>query len=133
MAYWLLKSEPDVYAWEQLVNDGHGSWDGVRNYQARNNLRAMKVGDFGFFYHSNIDRAVVGIVRIIREHYPDPTDPTGRFSVVDVEPVRSLKVPVTLAQIKGDPRLKSMALVRHSRLSVSQVTKEEWEIILGMG
>lgn len=133
MTYWLFKSEPDTYPWKQLMNEGWGMWDGVRNYQARNNLRAMKVGDLGFFYHSNIDRAVVGIVRVTREHYPDPTDPTGRFSVVDVEPIRALTSPVTLAQIKADPRLHQMALVRHSRLSVSPVTDEEWKIIVGMG
>jgi predicted RNA-binding protein with PUA-like domain len=130
MAYWLMKSEPDVYPWAKLVKDGKGSWDGVRNYQAANNLRAMRVGDQAFFYHSNEGREIVGIMRITKTAYPDPSDKTGKFVMVDVAPVRALKIPVTLAQIKADKALRSMALVKQSRLSVSPVTLEEWKRVL---
>lgn len=133
MAYWLFKSEPDTYSWDQLMREGRGHWDGVRNYQARNNMKAMKIGDLGFFYHSNTDREIVGIVRVIKEYYPDHTDETGRYGMVDVEPVTSLKTPVTLKSIKANPHLEEMALVRHSRLSVSPVTPEAWHILCAMG
>lgn len=130
MAYWLMKSEPDVYPWAKLVKDGKGSWDGVRNYQAANNLRAMRVGDQAFFYHSNEGREIVGIMRITKTAYPDPSDKTGKFVMVDVAPMRALKIPVTLAQIKADKALRGMALVKQSRLSVSPVTLEEWKRVL---
>lgn len=132
-SYWLLKSEPDCYPWDQLVRDGSGTWDGVRNHTAKLNLSAMRVGDLGFFYHSNIGKEIVGIVRITRRAYPDPTAPEGSpWVVVDVVPEKSLKRPVTLAEIKADPTLADMALLRQSRLSVGPVTAEEWKYILAL-
>jgi predicted RNA-binding protein with PUA-like domain len=130
MAYWLMKSEPSAYAWDDFVKDGHTNWNGVRNYQAANNLRAMKKGDRAFFYHSNEGVEVVGIAEIVKEAYPDPSDKTGRFVMVDIKSVKALKKPVTLQQIKADATLKHMALVKQSRLSVSPVTKEQWERVL---
>lgn len=129
-SFWLMKSEPDVFSWEKLVGDGRAMWDGVRNYTARNNLRAMKVGDLAFFYHSNIGKEIVGIARIVREHYPDPTANGADWSVVDVEPVKPLVRAVTLAEAKAEPRLAKMALVGRARLSVQPVTREEFEIVL---
>ncbi|CBS87731.1 EVE domain-containing protein [Azospirillum lipoferum] len=126
MAYWLLKSEPFKYSWDRMVADGRTHWDGVRNYQASNNLKAMEVGDRAFFYHSNEGLEIVGIVEIVRTYYPDPSDESGRFGMVDVAPVMPVKTPVTLKQIKADPLLQSMALVRQSRLSVCPVSEEEW-------
>lgn len=126
MAYWLLKSEPFKYSWDRMVADGRTHWDGVRNYQASNNLKAMEVGDRAFFYHSNEGLEIVGIVEIVRTYYPDPSDESGRFGMVDVAPVMPVKTPVTLKQIKADPVLQSMALVRQSRLSVCPVSEEEW-------
>jgi predicted RNA-binding protein with PUA-like domain len=126
MAYWLLKSEPFKYSWEQLVKDGRTHWDGVRNHQASNNLKAMKVGDRGFFYHSNEGLEVVGVVEVVKEYYPDPSDESGRFGMVDVIPVAPVRTPVTLKQIKADPELSGMALVRQSRLSVCPVSEEHW-------
>ncbi|MDR6769826.1 EVE domain-containing protein [Azospirillum sp. BE72] len=126
MAYWLLKSEPFKYSWDRMVADGRTHWDGVRNYQASNNLKAMEVGDRAFFYHSNEGLEIVGIVEIVRTYYPDPSDESGRFGMVDVAPVMPVKTPVTLKQIKADPLLQSMALVRQSRLSVCPVSDEEW-------
>lgn len=126
MAYWLLKSEPFKYSWDRMVADGRTHWDGVRNYQASNNLKAMEVGDRTFFYHSNEGLEIVGIVEIVRTYYPDPSDESGRFGMVDVAPVMPVKTPVTLKQIKADPLLQSMALVRQSRLSVCPVSEEEW-------
>lgn len=133
MAYWLMKSEPSVYSWDQLVKDGRTHWDGVRNYQASNNLKAMKKGDRAFFYHSNEGLAVVGIVEIVREYYPDPSDKSGRFGMVDVKPVMPMKTPVTLAAIKAEPRLADLPLVRQSRLSVSPVDPASWKLICKMG
>lgn len=127
MAYWLIKSEPSVYAWEKFVSDGKTNWNGVRNYQAANNLKAMKKGDQAFFYHSNEGLEIVGIAEIVREAYPDPSDKTGRFVMVDVKPVMALKHPVTLKAIKADKMLAAMALVKQSRLSVSPVTAAEWK------
>ena len=124
MAYWLMKSEPDAYSWAQLVKDERTGWSGVRNFQANNNMKAMKIGDQAFFYHSNIDRAIVGIMKIVKEWYPDPSDKSGRFGMVDVAPVRALKKPVTLAEIKAEPALAQMTLLRQGRLSVSAVTKD---------
>jgi len=126
MAYWLLKSEPFKYSWDRMVADGRTHWDGVRNYQASNNLKAMEVGDRAFFYHSNEGLEIVGIVEIVRTYYPDPSDESGRFGMVDVAPVMPVKTPVTLKQIKADPVLQSMALVRQSRLSVCPVSDDEW-------
>ena len=126
MAYWLVKSEPFKYSWDRMVADGRTHWDGVRNYQASKNLKAMEVGDRAFFYHSNEGLEIVGIVEIVRTYYPDPSDESGRFGMVDVAPVMPVKTPVTLKQIKADPLLQSMALVRQSRLSVCPVSEEEW-------
>lgn len=133
MAYWLMKSEPSAYSWDQLVKDGRTHWNGVRNYQAANNLKAMKPGDRAFFYHSNEGLAVVGIVEIVKSAYPDPGDKEGRFVMVDVKPLTAMAAPVTLAAIKAEPRLKNLALVRQSRLSVSPVGAEEWTLICKMG
>jgi predicted RNA-binding protein with PUA-like domain len=132
-AYWLVKSEPDQYSWDDLVKDGSTYWDGVRNYQARNNLREMKVGDYAFYYHSNVGKEVVGISKVIRSAYPDPTTDDDRWVVVDVAPVKPLKVPVTLAQIKADPQLQQVPLVTHSRLSVMPLEKSDFERILELG
>ena len=129
MAYWLLKSEPSSYSWGQLVADGRTHWNGVRNFQAAINLKAMKPGDRAFFYHSNDGLEIVGIAEIVREAYPDPSDPSGRFVMVDVAPVEPLPKPVTLKAIKADPRLAQFALVRQSRLSVVPVTDEEWQFL----
>lgn len=132
MAYWLLKSEPHKYAWDDLVRDGRTIWDGVRNHTAAINLRAMKTGDRAFFYHSNEGKEIVGIVEIVREHYLDPKDAAQRFPAVDVVPVEALATPVTLAAIKADLQLVEMELVRQSRLSVAPVRDAEWARILEM-
>ncbi|MGE4372677.1 MAG: EVE domain-containing protein [Xanthobacter sp.] len=135
MAHWLYKSEPATWSWDQQVANGEKGepWNGVRNHSAKKNLLAMKVGDTGFFYHSNQGREIVGIVEVIREARPDPSDPSGKFVMVDVKAIKPFKTPVTLATIKADPRLQEMALVKYSRLSVQPVTDEEWNIICGMG
>lgn len=125
--YWLMKSEPDVFSWDDLVARKTAPWDDVRNYQARNNMKAMKKGDQIFFYHSNIGREVVGIMKVVREHYPDPADP--RFVLVDVAPVQKFARPVTLATIKAHKKLQNIALIKQSRLSVMPITPDEWEII----
>ena len=130
MAYWLIKSEPFKYSWDQFVKDGVTFWDGVRNYGARNNLRSMKKGDLLLFYHSNEGVEIVGIAKVVKEHYQDPTTEEDAWLVVDVKPVKKLKKPVSLATIKADPRLKEMALVRLGRLSVQPVTDEEWDIVV---
>ena len=130
MAYWLMKSEPDSWSWDQQVEKGREAWTGVRNHQAANYLRAMRLGDEAFFYHSNVGKQIVGIVRIVAEGRPDADDP--RFTVVDVEPVRPLKRPVTLQAIKAEPHLAGMALLRQSRLSVQPMMEEEWRMIIGM-
>ena len=132
MAYWLVKSEPHKYAWDDMVRDGRTIWDGVRNHTAAINLRTMKVGDRAFFYHSNEGKEIVGIVEIVREHYIDPKDAAQRFPAVDVAPVAPLKNPVTLAAIKADPALADMELVRQSRLSVAPVRDAEWAHIMAM-
>jgi predicted RNA-binding protein with PUA-like domain len=129
MKYWLIKSEPSVYSWDQFEKDGTTNWSGVRNFQATNNLKAMKRGDQAFFYHSNDGKEIVGIAEVVKEAYPDPTDKTGKFVMVDVKPVKKLKKTVTLAEIKSDSKLKNMALVKQSRLSVSPVTATEWQLI----
>lgn len=130
MAYWLMKSEPDAYSWANLNAEGEGTWDGVRNHRAANNLRAMKVGDEVFFYHSNIGKEVVGIAVVSAEGLTDPSDPEGKWAAVKVKPVRKLKRPVTLQQIKADPLLAQMEVVKLSRLSVAAVTAQEWDHIL---
>lgn len=130
MAYWLLKSEPFKWSWDAQVKHKTTHWDGVRNYQAANNLKAMKKGDLAFFYHSNEGKEIVGIVEIAREYYPDPTDPAGKFGMVDVRTVEPLPRPVSLAAIKAHKDLGGMALVRQSRLSVCPVTPQEWKTIL---
>jgi predicted RNA-binding protein with PUA-like domain len=130
MPRWLMKSEPDAFAWQQLTVDRRAKWDGVRNHQAASNLKAMAKGDEAFFYHSNEGREIVGVMRIIKTACPDPADPTGRFVMVDVAPVRALPRPVTLRQIKADKLLRGMALVRQPRLSVSLVTEAEWARVM---
>ncbi len=131
-SYWLMKSEPDVYSWDDLVAEGEGTWDGVRNYTARNNMRAMKLGDEVFFYHSNIGVEVVGIAQVSCEHIQDPSDDTGRWSAVRLKPVRKLARTVTLKEIKADPALAEMELLTKFRLSVSAVRPEEWQHILAL-
>ncbi len=130
MAHWLVKSEPFKYSWDQFVKDKQTFWDGVRNYAARNNLKAMKKGDELFFYHSNEGLEIVGIAKVVKEYYPDPTAEDDTWVVVDIKPVRKLKNPVTLQQIKADKRLADMALIRLGRLSVQPVTDKEWDIVL---
>ncbi len=133
MAYWLMKSEPGNWSWDDQVKDGVAEWDGVRNYQAANNMKAMRIGDKVFFYHSVKEKQVVGIVEVVQEYYPDPTDASGRFGMVDVKALRPFNRPVSLAEIKAEPRLEELALIRQSRLSVLPVTDEEWRLICAMG
>jgi predicted RNA-binding protein with PUA-like domain len=132
MAYWLFKSEPGAWSWDDQVRDGVAEWDGVRNYQANNNMLAMRLGDKGFFYHSVNEKRIVGVVEVVKEHYLDPTDRSGRFGMVDVKAVTAVKTPVTLAEMKADPRLENLALLRQSRLSVAPVGDREWKIICAM-
>jgi predicted RNA-binding protein with PUA-like domain len=134
MAYWLFKSEPNTWSWnDQLAKaDAGEGWDGVRNHQAGNNMKAMEIGDLGFFYHSVSEKQIVGIVDVIEKWHPDPTDPSGKFGMVTVRAVKSVTAPVTLAQIKAEPRLAEFALVRQSRLSVVPVTDEEWAMLMAM-
>lgn len=133
MNYWLVKSEPFKYSWEQFVKDGVTFWDGVRNYQARNNLKAMKKGDEVLFYHSNEGLCVVGIAKVAKEHYQDPTTPDPNWVVVDLKPVKAIKKPVTLAEMKVEKRLENLSLIRQGRLSVCAVTPDEFNTILEMG
>jgi len=133
MNYWLVKSEPFKYSWEKFNQDGHTFWDGVRNYQARNNLREMRVGDLVLFYHSNEGKAVVGIARVVKESYQDPTTDDTNWVVVDLEPVETLKNPVTLETIKADPRLQNIGLVKQGRLSVMGMKVEEFDRIVELG
>lgn len=132
MARWLVKSEPSTYSYDQLLKDGATVWDGVRNYAARNNLRAMKKNDEVFYYHSNEGTAIVGIAKVSREAFQDPTTKEEAWLAVEIKPVKQLKKPVALADIKKDPKLKNMALVKNSRLSVQPVTEEEWERVMEM-
>ena len=132
MKYWLLKSEPSAWSWDNQVKEGASMWDGVRNYQARNNLKEMKKNDLCFFYHSVTERSIVGIVKVVKEYYPDPTDKTERFVVVDVKAIKKLKKPVSLDQIKYNNKLQNIALVKQSRLSVMPVKKMEWNEIIKM-
>jgi predicted RNA-binding protein with PUA-like domain len=133
MAHWLVKSEPGCWSWEDHVKKGVQFWDGVRNHQAAGNLKAMKLGDRAFFYHSVDEKRIVGVVEVVRESYPDPTDPDGKWVVVDFKALMAVPNPVSLAQIKGDPRLEHLALVRQSRLSVTPVDDEAWTILCGLG
>ncbi len=132
MAYWLFKSEPGAWSWDDQVAAGSTAWDGVRNFQACNNMKAMALGDKGFFYHSGDERRIMGVVAVSQTFHPDPKDPTGRFGMVAVKTLRPVKRPVTLADIKAEPRLAAMALVRQSRLSVSPVGGDEWRIVCRM-
>jgi predicted RNA-binding protein with PUA-like domain len=131
--YWLVKSEPDAFSWDQQVANGVEPWTGVRNHAARNNLKAMRVGDRAFFYHSNIGREIVGVVEVVREAYPDPTAESGDWVAVDVKAVAPMPHPVGLAAIKADPALADLALVRLSRLSVGPVSPEHWAYLCAMG
>ncbi len=132
MAYWLFKSEPGAWSWDDQVRDGVAEWDGVRNHQANNNMLAMRLGDKAFFYHSVNEKRIVGVVEVVKEHYPDPTDESGRFGMVDVKAVTAVKTPVTLAEMKAEPRLGNLALLRQPRLSVAPVGDREWRIICAM-
>lgn len=133
MAYWLIKSEPSAYSWEQMVRDGRTGWSGVRNHQAAGNMRAMDIGDECFFYHSNEGKEIVGTVRVTKTYHPDPTDAAGKFGMVEVAAGRPFRHPVGLAFIKSHKQLKNMAFVRQSRLSVSPVSAEEWETVCELG
>ena len=130
--YWLLKSEPDAYGWDDLVAEGEGTWDGVRNHRAANNLRAMRVGDEAFFYHSNVGLEIVGIARISQAGLTDPSDPEGKWAAVKVKPVRKLKRAISLKEIKADPGLAEIELIKLSRLSVAVITPEEWNYIIAL-
>lgn len=131
--YWLMKSEPDVFGWDDLVKDGTGLWDGVRNHSAKLNMKAMKLGDEVIFYHSNIGRECVGIMRVTEESFPDPTADEGSpWVAVRVAPVRKLRHPVTLDQVKAEPRLQDMDLIRYMRLSVGKIKPEEWDVLMEM-
>ena len=135
MAYWLLKSEPSSWSWDDQVAAGAKGtfWSGVRNHSAKQNLMAMKPGDRCFFYHSNEGKAIVGVVEVVKEYYPDHTDDAGKFGMVDVKAVEAVPKPVTLEAIKAEPKLKDMALIKYSRLSVQPVTAEEWRLVRRMG
>jgi predicted RNA-binding protein with PUA-like domain len=131
--YWLIKSEPDAFSWDEQVKNGVEPWTGVRNHSAKNNLKAMRKGDLAFFYHSNIGREIVGIVRVAREAYPDPTAESGDWVCVDMQAVRPVPRPIPLAGIKADSRFSSLALVRLSRLSVAPVSAEHWAQLCELG
>jgi predicted RNA-binding protein with PUA-like domain len=133
MAYWLVKSEPGHWSWDDQVKSGTTHWDGVRNYQAANNLKAMRPGDLAFFYHSVNEKRIVGIVEVVRTYYPDPSDASGRFGMVDLKAVRPLPTPISLEQIKTDPRLNHLALIRQSRLSVMPIDDAAWGLISTLG
>ncbi len=128
--YWLIKSEPNEWSWDDQVKEGPSMWDGVRNYQARNNLKKMEKGDLCFFYHSVSEKSIVGIVKVVKEHYLDPTDTTKKFVVVDVEALKKLENPVSLKKIKENKGLSNIALIKQSRLSVMPIKKKEWNIII---
>ena len=133
MKYWLVKTEPVKWSWDDQVKSKTTFWDGVRNFMAMGNMKAMKIGDLAFFYHSNEGKEIVGVVKITKEFYLDPRDETGKFGMVDVTAVEKLPTPVTLAQIKADPTLSNMVLVKNSRLSVQPVTPDEWKYIAKLG
>lgn len=129
MKYWLVKSEPDAWSWRDHVKAGVAEWDGVRNHQANNNMKLMKEGDKAFFYHSVSEKQIVGVLEVVKEHYPDHTDKTGKFGMVDFKALFPVKNPVSLAQIKAEPRLLDLALIRQSRLSVVPVSPTHWKIL----
>jgi len=133
MAYWLMKTEPGAWSWDDQLRDNVTHWDGVRNYQASNNMKAMRIGDLAFFYHSVNEKRIVGIVEVAREYYPDPSDASGRFGMVDVKALMPLNKPVSLADIKGEPKLQDLALIRQSRLSVMPIDDDSWALICHMG
>ena len=133
MNHWLIKSEPDAFSWDGQVKNGVEPWTGVRNHLAKRHLKEMKKGDLAFFYHSNIGREIVGVVRVVREAYPDPTATSGDWVCVDMQAVKPLKTPVTLAQIKADGRFKDLALLKYSRLSVAPVGADHWAMLCEMG
>lgn len=133
MAYWMVKTEPNSWSWQQQLEAGTTPWDGVRNRQATNNLKAMAVGDRAFFYHSGSERRIVGIVEVVRAYYPDPADPSGRFGMVDLAVVEALPRPVSLAEVKGTTALGGIALVRQGRLSVMPIDDEAWRLLCAMG
>ena len=133
MQYWLFKSEPGAWSWDDQVKKGVEHWDGVRNYQAANNMKAMKTGDLAFFYHSVNEKQIVGIVEVVKEYYPDPSDAKGRFGMVDFKTVKPFRTPVTLAEIKADERLQHLALVRQSRLSVTPIDPDAWTLLCSLG
>ena len=133
MAYWLVKSEPGTWSWDDHVKAGIAEWDGVRNYQACNNMKAMKVGDKAFFYHSVNEKRIVGTLKVAKTYYPDPTDESGRFGMVDFKALKPLKTPVTLEDVKADERLHDLALIRQSRLSVMPISEEAWVILCDKG
>ena len=135
MNYWLFKSEPGAWSWDDQVKEGAkgAEWDGIRNHQAANNMKEMKIGDHGFFYHSVNEKQIVGIVEVVKEYYPDHTDASGRFGMVDVAAVKPLERPVTLADVKADERLADLLLVRHTRLSVMPIPADAWRIICEKG
>jgi len=133
MAYWLVKSEPTAWSWKSHARKGVESWNGVRNFQACNNMKAMTLGDKAFFYHSVDEKRIVGVLEVVKTYYPDPTDKSGRFGMVDFKALHPLKTPVTLAQVKTDPRLSHLALVRQSRLSVTPIDVASWKIICRLG
>jgi len=132
MAYWLLKSEPSSYSWDQLIADRRTHWDGVRNAQALNNLREMKLGDRAFFYHSNEGKNVVGVVEVVKTFYPDPNDKSGKLGMVDIKPVMSTVTPVGLSAMRTNPELSGLSLLKQSRLSVCPVTENQWSVICKM-
>lgn len=133
MHYWLIKSEPGSWSWDDHVKVGVEPWNGVRNYQAANNMKAMQIGDQAFFYHSVKEKQIVGIVEVVKEYYPDPSDPSGRFGMVDFKARKPVPTPITLADIKAEPRLHNLALIRQSRLSVVPIDPASWDIICAMG
>lgn len=132
MSYWLIKSEPETWSWSDHLKKGVEPWNGVRNYQAANNMKAMKCGDLAYFYHSVKEKQIVGIAEVVKEYYPDPTDESGRFGMVDVKTLMPVKQPVTLAQIKDEPRLAHLPLIKQSRLSVMPIDKESWKLLCAM-
>jgi len=133
MAYWLIKSEPGTWSWDDQVKKGTEHWDGVRNHQAQNNMKAMKIGDRCFFYHSVKEKRIVGVVEVVKEFYPDHTDPSGRFGMMDVKMVGPFETPITLADLKADDRFSELALIRQSRLSVCPIDNKSWKAICKMG
>lgn len=133
MKYWLVKSEPSSWSWDDQVKKGVEHWNGVRNYQAANNMKAMKIGDLAFFYHSVNEKQIVGIVEVVKEYYPDHTDESGRFGMVDFKTVKPVPNPVTLADIKAEPKLSELALIKQSRLSVMPIDAASWKLLCKMG